>query len=88
MLYPFKARKLGPFLAHGRQFRRMGVAFSVACVTAASPRKKIGGDAKLFLNTIINGKTQRLSSDFFPGRGGCDTGYFLCDIISVSLSPS
>ena len=27
--------------------------------------------AKLFLNTIINGKSQTLLSDFFEVRGGC-----------------
>ena len=27
--------------------------------------------AKLFLNTIINGKSQTLLSDFFEDRGGC-----------------
>ena len=44
--------------------------------TAAPPLKKIGKElglnyAKLFLNTIINDKSQTLLSDFFEGRGGC-----------------
>ena len=32
--------------------------------------------AKLFLNTIINGKSQTLLSDFFEERGGCTQARF------------
>ena len=43
MLYLFKVRKLGPFLPHGRQYRRMGLVdfatLSQCCIRARDRHK-------------------------------------------------
>lgn len=40
---------------------------------------------KLLRNTIINGNTQMsLLQFFFPGRGGCGTGYFDIKFLEIS----
>ena len=40
--------------------------------------------AKLFLNTIINGKSQTLLSDFFEDRGGCTQATAIADHIRAT----
>ena len=42
--------------------------------------------AKLFLNTIINGKSQTLLSDFFEVRGGCTQANALCSLCDLQSS--
>ena len=51
MLYPFKTRKLGNFLAHGRSHRRMGLVYFVLssqCFIHAQNKHKLREIAFLF----------------------------------------
>ena len=56
MLYPFKTRKLGNFLAHGRSHRRMGLVYFVLssqCFIHAQNKHKLREIAFLFTECLI-----------------------------------
>ena len=56
MLCPFKARKLGAFLAHGRQYRRMGLVYFVTsyqCFIRARNKDKQREIASFFTECLI-----------------------------------